>query len=181
MDVVLVVTALVVAVVGLGGLIAWRVTRRLQRMVQEGRRRVDAARTRMLPPGPRRDVAVLRVRLGEEMACTRQLLETVPPGSRIFLAEAQPVLAQLAATGAELDAELAVIETFRDPAQLRGALATVTPQVEQVVAASYSARQTMLRTAVADRTRDLSSLTDTVANEASALANYQRKQRDLTL
>lgn len=181
MDVLLVVALVVVAVVALGALVTVRILRRLQRAVEQGRRRVDAAKARMQPPGPRRDVALLRQRLADEMESTRQLLEAIPPGTRIFLAEAQPVLAELATTGAELDAELAVIETFRDPAEQRRALATITAQVEQVVAASYSARQTMLRTAVADRERGLSSLSDTVAGEAESLANYQRRRRDLTL
>ncbi len=182
MDVLLTATAIVALLLLVGAFVFWRVARRVRRMLEQGRRRLDAARSRVPLPGRAATPAyLLRRRLAEEMTSTKQVLAGSTPDTRIFVAEAQPVLAELTATAAALDAELVAIENFPDPRQQRAALATIAPQVEQVIATSYSARQTMLQTAAADRRRRLSALSDTVANEAAALATYKRDRRDLTL
>jgi hypothetical protein len=144
------------------------------------RRRVDPWRYRFLPPGPRRDAAALRARLDEELRATRDMLEAAPEGV-IFRADAARVLSELVTTAAAIDQELAAIMRFIDPAQLRTALTTITPQVNRLIDTTYTARQTILRTAVEDRERTLAALQTDVAKQAAALENYRRDGRELSL
>lgn len=181
-ELLLVTTVVVVVVVAVAGWVTMRMVRRLRAVTEAGRRRLDAARARIPLPGLGATPAyLLRRRLAEEMRSTREVLAGTSPDTRIFVAEAQPILTELSTTAAALDAELVAIDRFPDPRQQRAALATIAPQVEQVIATSYSARQTMLQTAAADRRRHLASLSEAVANEAASLATYQRERRDLTL
>lgn len=170
----LLIIALVVAGVAL---LAWLAVRLVRRMLAHGRRRVLELRTNFLPPGPRRDAALLRQQLAAELRSTRQTLAAVPNG-RIFQADPARVLAEAAGYAAELDHELAMIETFPDRAQQHAALETIRPQVVKLLETVYSARHTMLRTAAADRERGLTDLSDTVAHEAASLRNYERARRD---
>ncbi|SDJ09723.1 hypothetical protein SAMN05444157_1718 [Frankineae bacterium MT45] len=150
------------------------------RSMRHLRARMLGARSYVTAPGPRRDAITLRRRLAEEMHSSRQMLTTAPE-ARMFQAQAAPVLIEILTTAGGLDAELAEIERFVDGTQQRAALAVVAPQVQQLIDTSYAARQTILRTAAADRERDLASLRDVVANEAASLASYQRTKDDLTL
>jgi hypothetical protein len=163
-----------------GGLLLWWGVRLVRRTVAHGRRRALELRPRFLPPGPRRDAAILRQQLATELRTTRQMF-TAGPNSRIFRADPTAVLAEAAEFAAQLDDDLATIEAFPDRAQQRAALATVTPQVVQLIDTIYSARQTMLRTAVMDRDRELNRLSKSVAYEAASLGNYERAGRDLTI
>ncbi|SOD74600.1 hypothetical protein SAMN05892883_3786 [Jatrophihabitans sp. GAS493] len=165
------------AVFALAGVLVLRFVWRSLRQV---RARMFGARSYVTAPGPRRDAITLRRRLADEMRSSRQML-TAAPEARMFQAQAGPVLIDILTTAGGLDAELAEIERFVDPGQQRAALALVAPQVQQLIDTSYSARQTILRTAAADRERDLASLRDTVANEAASLASYQRSKDDLAL
>jgi hypothetical protein len=165
-------------VVGMGGFLLWFGVRLARRTVARGRRRALELRSQFLPPGPRRDAAALRHQLAAELRTTRQTLAAAPDG-RIFQADPTTVLAEAAELAAQLDEDLATIEAFPDRAQQRAALATVTPQVVQLIDTIYSARQTMLRTAALDRDRELSRLSTSVAHEAASLGNYERAARDL--
>lgn len=137
-------------------------------------------RPNLLPPGPRRTAARLRWRLNAELRATQDMLQHAPQGL-IFRADAAALLGELAATAKELDAELAAIDRFVDPAQQKKALATVSGQVDQLIETTYSARHTILRTAAEDRVRQLDSLRESVASQAAALDNYQRQRRRLNL
>lgn len=175
-------TALSVLVVlaVLGAVVVWRVARRLRRRVASWRYRLFVLHGRFLPPGPRRDAAALRIRLLAELRATRDMLESAPQGV-IFRADAAAVLSELGATAVALDQELAAIERFIDPAQQRAALTTVAPQVTQLIDTTYTARQTILRTAVEDRERALESLRANVATQAAALETYRRNGRELSI
>ena len=174
----LLIITLVVVVVGV--LLIWLGLRLLRRALAHGRRRATELRSRFLPPGPRRDAAALRQQLAAELRSTKQMLPAVPSG-RIFQADAVAVLAEAAGIAAQLDSELAMIETFPDRAQQRAALDRIAPQVTTLIESIYSARHTMLRTAAMDRDRGLTGLSDTVANEATSLRNYEQTGRDLTI
>jgi hypothetical protein len=156
------------------------VARRVGRRIGGWRARFLEVRSRFLPPGPRRDAARLRCRLHAELRATRDMLQTAPQGL-IFRADAAALLSDLASTAATMDGELAAIERFIDPRQQRVALDTVTPQVSQLIETTYSARHTILRTAVEDRARHLSELRDSVATQAQALDNYRQNGRELSL
>lgn len=173
------ITLLVVG--GLGAVLVWFGLRLARRTVAHGRRRVLEFRSRLLPPGPRRDAAALRTQLAAELHALRQTIAPTPTGARMFRADPRAVLAEATRISARLDADLATIEAFPDRAQQRTALATVTPQVVQLIDSIYSARQTVLRTAALDRDRDLSALTSAVADEATSLRNYEQTRRDLTI
>ena len=108
------------------------------------------------------------------------MLAAAPQGL-IFRADAAAVLRELATTALDLDRELAAIERFRDPGQQRAALATVTPQVRQLIDTTYTARHTILRTAVEDRERQLAALRASVAQQAAALDTYQRNRGELSI
>jgi hypothetical protein len=154
--------------------------RAVNRRIGGWRARVLEARSRFLPPGPRRSAARLRCRLHAELRATRDMLESAPQGL-IFRADAAVLLKELAATAAAMDTELAAVERFLDPEQQRTALATVTPQVEELIGTTYTARQTILRTAAEDRARQLSALRADVAAQAAALDTYRRNGRELSL
>jgi hypothetical protein len=108
------------------------------------------------------------------------MLESAPQGL-IFRADATSVLAELAATSADVDTELAAIARFADVNQQRIALNNLRPQAEQLIATTYTARHTILRTAVEDRSHRLQLLGDNVARQAAALEVYKKTDRDLQL
>ena len=155
-----------------------------RRMLRWSKRQVAAAagevRTRMLPPGPRRETVVLRTQLDAELHATREMLRTAPQGL-VFRADAASLVADLDATGTSLSRELTAIEAFRDAAQQRAALAAVRPQVEQLVETTYRAQQTLLQTAVEDRANELDRLRARVDQQAAALDLYRRDGGQLSL
>src|SRR5579875_2496346 len=133
-------------------------------------------RSNVQPPGPRRDAARLRCRLDAELRATADMLQRAPQGL-IFRADATALLGELSTAAAELDAELAAIERFLDSQQQQVALATISGQVDELIETTYTARQTILRTAAEDRIRHLSALREHVAVQATALDNYQQHRR----
>lgn len=177
---VLTVLGVVVVLVGVAVFAARRAIRRAVRHIGGWQSRYLEVRGNFLPPGPRRDAVRLRGRLHAELRATRDLLTTAPQGL-IFRADAAGVLRELVGTAAELDRELAAVERFLDPAQQRSALDALRPQVTQVIETTYTARQTVLRTSVEDRTRRIASLRDTVAAQQAALENYRRTDRRLNI
>jgi hypothetical protein len=164
----------------LAALTAWWLLRRTRRTAVHWQGRVQALRAGWMPPGPRRDVVRLRRRLHDELRSAHDVLTTSPNG-KVFRADAAGLLAELTSTAAALDNDLRAVERFVDPAQQQAALAGLSPQVEQLIAASYSARQTVLRTAAEDRARQLSALSDCVDQEAAAAALYREGGRELSL
>ena len=177
MRLLIVVGIIVVILLWVLWIVLARALRRLQTLRDDVQGRVIEARVRFLPPGPRRDAALLRRRLQAEVRATRDLLGSVPDGL-IFRADAAAVLDELATTAGALDRDLAAVERFLEPAEQRSALATLRPQAEQVIATTYSARQIVLRTAAEDRTRRLNTLQDDVARQAAALEFYRNVDRD---
>ena len=168
----------VAVVVGAVGVLALRWgLRRLVRSVG-ARRRLFLVRSRLLPPGPRRDTATLRARLDFELSATRSMLESAPQGL-VFRADAAGILNELVTAATEIERELGAIERFLDPSQQRAALTTIAPQVNQLIDTTYTARHTILRTSVEDRDRRLSSLHADVAKQADALERYRRDDREL--
>lgn len=167
-------------VCAIAALVAMRVVRQVRRLIAGCRHQVAEIRIRLLAPGPRRDAAVLRQRLVDEVRSTSRVLAATPD-CLIFQADPALVLADLTTVATALDEALASIQTFPDLAQQRAALAPVEPQVAQLIDACYSARQTMLRTAALDRDRTLTSLSTSVADQADALARYERGRRELTI
>ena len=168
---------LVVAGVVVAG---YRIHRRVSRYVTRTRARVAAVQAKVQPPGPRRDAALLRQRLQVEMRATRELLANTPDGL-IFRASATTVLQELATTAADVEAQLAAIDGFLDQQQQRLALDAVRQQAEQLIATTYTARQTVLQTAVEDRARRIAALQADVAQQAAALEVYRNGDGDLRL
>lgn len=159
---------------------ARRRLRRLRRRVADMRGRIFELRARVLPPGPRRDAELLRHRLQSEMRSTREMLESAPDGL-IFRADATVVLQELTTTAVAVDRELAAVTRFLDVAEQRSALAALRPQAEQLIATTYTARQTILRTAAEDRARRIAALQADVARQAAALDVYKQTDRQLHL
>jgi hypothetical protein len=178
--VLLIVAAVLIALFVATVFVARRLVRRAARRMGGWQARLIQLRQHVLPPGPRRDAARLRARLHAELRATREMLGAAPQGL-IFRADAGSVLHELASTAAELDRELAAVERFLDNGQQQAALRAVRPQVEQLIDTTYTARQTILRTAVADRERQLSNLRDAVAGQAAALDTYRTNGRELSL
>lgn len=177
---VLIVVGVLILLLVLAVILLRRIVRRAGRHLAGWRSRVLELRPNVLPPGPRRETARLRYRLDAELRATRDMLQHAPQGV-VFRADAAALLRELATTGVELDAELAAIERFMNSTQQRAALATVAGQVEQLIDTSYTARQTILRTAAEDRVRHLDALRDNVAVQAKALDNYKRQRHQPSL
>jgi hypothetical protein len=169
-----------VALIAAGAFAARRALRRLQLRIAAARERIFELQARVQPPGPRRDADLLRHRLRTEMRSTREMLEAAP-GGLIFRADATVVLQELATTAAAVEGELAAITRFADPKQQESALATLRPQAEQLIATTYTARQTVLQTAAEDRARRIAGLQADVARQAAALDVYRNGDRELRL
>jgi hypothetical protein len=174
-----IVVALLVLVV-VAALLVRRTVRRAGRRMGSWVWRLVELRANVLAPGPRRDAARLRCRLDAELRATTDMLRRAPQGL-IFRADATALLRDLNAAATELDGELAAIERFLDTTQQRAALATIAGQVEELIATTYAARQTILRTAAEDRIRHLTALRDNVDVQAAALDHYQRGRGQLRL
>lgn len=153
---------------------------RLRRLIRAWQARARAVRSQFLPPGPRRDARTLRCRLQDEIRCTREMLNAAP-GGLVFRADARQVLAELSTAGTAIAAELRAVEDFADSRQQRAALEVLSPQAEQLIKTSYTARQTLLRTSVEDRDRQLSRLSDYVAQQAAAAEIYRNGKRGLSV
>jgi hypothetical protein len=176
----LVTTAVVLLVLALVALLVVRAgVKRGRRWLSHGQHLLLEMRVHALPPGPRRDATMLRRRLAAEVRATQQALADAP-GGLIFRADAARVLAELTASAADMDRELAAVERFLDAAEQRRALEGLTPQVTQLIAATYSARHTVLRTAAEDRARRLAELAADLQVQADSLESY-RRSRDLPL
>lgn len=173
----LTITAIVLVI---GAVLGWLGFRLVRRAIGHGRRRALELRSNFLPPGPRRDAVALRHQLAAELSSTQRTLAAVP-NARIFQADPARVLAEAAEYAADLDHELAMIETFPDRVQQHAALDSIRPQVLKLIETIYSARHTMLRTAASDRERGLTSLSESVAHEAASLRNYEQAKRDLSI
>lgn len=135
--------------------------------------RVSELRAQLIAPGPRRDAARLRADLAAELQATRAMLTDAPDGL-VFRADAQALLRDIDQAAAALEQELRHIQSFRDTSRQRAALDAVRPQVQQLIDTGYSARETVLRTAAADRERQLASLQSDVAHQAAALRRYEQ-------
>ena len=177
---VLIGAGVLVVLTVLAAFVTRRAIRRANLRLGAWRWRLLELRSNFLPPGPRRNAARLRYRLGTELRATRDMLLHAPQGL-VFRADATTLLGELAATATQLDAELAAIERFLDPVQQQEALTTVSGQVDQLIETTYAARHTILRTAAEDRIRQLAALRDNVAVQATALDTYQRDRRRLSL
>jgi hypothetical protein len=160
--------------------VSWRALRVLRRRIAAARARIAELQAKVMTPGPRRDAALLRLQLQAEMRSTREMLEAAPDGL-IFRANATSVLAELATTAGDVDRELAAIAGFADERQQRAALADLRPQAQLLIDTTYTARQTILRTAVEDRAHRLTALQQDVAREAAALEVYRKNDPNLQL
>jgi hypothetical protein len=160
-------------------LLLWRVYRRVRRW--RGWHRGGAAlQPRALRPGPGRDVARLRRDLGQEVEAADVMLSRAKDG-RLFIADARALLDELKTNAAAVDADLASVQGYADTAQQRRALDELRPQVARLIQTSYLARQTMLRTEIADRERRLTDLHEHVERQAAAFTIYRQAANGLDL
>ena len=160
-------------------LLLWRVYRRVRRW--RGWHRGGAAlQPRALRPGPGRDVARLRRDLGQEVEAADVMLSRAKDG-RLFIADARALLDELKTNAAAVDADLASVQDYADMAQQRSALDELRPQVARLIQTSYLARQTMLRTEIADRERRLTDLHEHVERQAAAFTIYRQAANGLDL
>jgi hypothetical protein len=158
----------------------WVITRRLRRFGSRFGVRVLSWRQSFRAPGPARDSVRLRKQLQAEMLLTQQMLSAAPEGV-VFRADARELLADLRTVATDLDRDLRCVERFADPSHQQAALDPLRPQVEQLISASYSARQTIIRTAVEDRRHQLDSLSSRVAVQAQAADRYRHFTDELSL
>jgi hypothetical protein len=135
----------------------------------------------MADPNPAvRRITALRSRLADEMDATDRMLTETGDG-RVFTADARALLIQLRESAESIDIDLRGVAAYRDQALQERALALLTEQAEQLIAASYSARQTVLETSVHDRWRHITSVTAAVDQQAAALARYRDQASELDL
>ena len=160
-------------------LVVWRVYRRVRRW-RGWHGGVAAFRSRTPRPGPARDVARLRRDLRDEVEAADVMLSRAKDG-RLFVADARALLDDLKLNAAAVDADLASIQDYADVTQQRSALDALAPQVARLIQTSYLARQTMLRTEIADRERHLTDLSEHVERQAEALKIYRQGSHGLDL
>ncbi|MFL6081094.1 MAG: hypothetical protein ACJ714_14290 [Ornithinibacter sp.] len=160
-------------------LIAWRLYRRIRRW-RGWHQGAAAVQSRALRPGPGRDIARLRRDLREEVQAADVMLSRSKDG-RLFIADARALVDELKISAAAVDADLASIQDYADPAHQRSALGALRPQVAKLIQTSYLARQTMLHTEIADRERHLTDLGEHVERQAAALKIYRQGAHGLDL
>ena len=160
-------------------LIVWRVSRRVRRW-RGWHRGAATIQPRAMMPGPGRDVARLRRDLRDEVQAADLMLSRAKNG-RVFIADARALLDDLKVNAAAVDADLASVQAYADVTQQRSALHALRPQVAKLIQTSYLARQTMLRTEIADRERHLTDLNDHVERQAEALKIYRQGANGLDL
>ena len=160
-------------------LIVWRVYRRVRRW-RGWHRGAGTIHSRAVMPGPGRDVARLRRDLRTEVQAADVMLSRAKDG-RVFIADARALIDELKINAAAVDADLASIQDYADTTQQRHALDAVSPQVAKLIQTSYLARQTMLHTAIADRERHLTDLSEHVERQAAALKIYRQGAPGLDL
>jgi len=98
---------------------------------------------------------------------------------RLFTADARALIADLKINASAVDADLASVGAYTDPAQQRSALDALGPQVAQLIQTSYLARQTMLQTKATDRQWRLTDLSEQVEQQAEALQIYRQQAHEL--
>lgn len=157
----------------------WFVYRRVRRW-QGWHRGALAIPWRALRPGPGRDTARLRRDLRDEVEAADVMLSRAK-GGRLFTADARALIDELKINAAAVDADLASIQAYADMAEQRSALDRLRPQVMRLIQTSYTARQTMLQTEIADRERHLTDLSEHVEREAAALKIYRTGAHGLDL
>ncbi len=162
-----------------GTLIVWRVYRRVRRWRGWHRGRA-AIPSGALMPGPGRDIARLRRDLHKEVEAADVMLSRAR-GGRLFVADARALIDDLKINAAAVDADLASIQDYTDMTQQRTALDALRPQVARLIQTSYLARQTVLHTAIADRERHLTDLSEHVERQAAALKIYRQGAHGLDL
>jgi hypothetical protein len=160
-------------------LIVWRVYRRVRRW-RGWHQGAAAFHSRALMPGPGRDIARLRRDLRHEVDAADVMLSRARDG-RLFIADARALIDELKVNATAVDADLASIQDYADVTQQRNALDAVGPQVAKLIKTSYLARQTMLQTAIADRERHLTDLSEHVERQAAALEIYRQGAHGLDL
>ena len=160
-------------------LIVWRAYRRIRRW-QGWHRGAAAIHSRALLPGPGRDIARLRRDLSTEVEAADVMLSRAKDG-RLFIVDARALIDELKINAAAVDADLASIQDYADTTQQRSALDALRPQVAKLIQTSYLARQTMLKTEIADRERHLTDLSEHVERQAAALKIYRRGAQGLDL
>jgi len=160
-------------------LVVVRVYRRVRRW-RGWHRGTAAIHSQALMPGPGRDTARLRRELRTEVEAADVMLSRAKDG-RLFIADARALLDELKINAAAVDADLASIQGYADRTQQRSALDALGPQVAKLVQTSYLARQTMLRTEIADRERHLTDLNEHVERQAAAFEIYRQGAHGLDL
>jgi hypothetical protein len=144
-----------------------------------GRRLLDLRALADPNPALRR-IAALRNRLADEIEATERMLTHTGDG-RVFTADARALLSELRDSAASVDADLQSVAAYRDLTLQQRALTLLTEQAEQLIAVSYSARQTVLETSVHDRWRSIATVTAEVDHQAAALARYRSAGSELDL
>jgi hypothetical protein len=176
---VLLVLLMLLALVLTATLIVWRMYRRVRRW-RGWHQGAAAIHSRALMPGPGRDIAKLRRDLRREVEAADVMLSRARDG-RLFIADARVLIDELKVNATAVDADLASIQDYADVTQQRSALDAVGPQVAKLIQTSYLARQTMLQTAIADRERHLTDLSEHVERQAAALEIYRQRAHGLDL
>jgi hypothetical protein len=166
-ELLLVMLLLVVAVWVLLGVAAWRLWRLLRRRLQASTA-VRTVQAWAAPPGPRRRLARLRRELAAAMAATPQALAVVraaggPVGELPLLAR------RLERLGATLDAELRLLATEPDPAELASMLPTAESRVADLARVARRIRRAASAGLGAGTAAELAPLEAEVEREITAL------------
>jgi hypothetical protein len=176
-QVILALGAVLLVVILLVALLAWRVYKRARRSgaLERG---LLALRAQALPAGPARELAELRQRLHASLTGTGQVIDRAATAG-LPTAELTGLLAQLKTAGAGLEVDLRMLEREPDPDEQAAGLRLYRAQVDQLIDAAGQARQAVTRTAAEDRDSQLRELSSQVGERVSALAAYRQAYREL--
>jgi hypothetical protein len=182
----------VVVAVALAALLAVLITRKAARALRTGYRSVHAQvseratttlttlQARVLPAGPRQEVAGLRHDLRRSGDATRRVLATAsgPPGHLPDWAD------RLAQATDSLDRQLAGLQREPDTAQVSAALTALRPVVREATTAGAELRSAIRQADSMPETADLTALTGGIRDEIHAVSAgiaYLRSQTAVPL
>jgi hypothetical protein len=166
----LVVAALAVLVfaVAVAGLAAWWVWRRVRARLRWPRP-MRAIQLYATPPGPRREVALLRRELTAAVTSTPQAVAMVRASAGV-VGELPQLARRLERVAATLDAELRLLANEPDPAEVARVLPAARARVGDVSRVGRTIRRTASAGLGAQSAADVRALSADVEREVTALA-----------
>ena len=129
--------------------------------------------------GPSREIARLRLRLGQALTATRRSLAAAKEADEP-LGDLPAVVATLQRAGSALDKQLRLAQGDPDPAVQRTIAAALAPQVDQLVRSASEVRQAAAQARASISAANLDPVVDDLTTEAAVLRTWNHTFKGLS-